>query len=63
MKLRRLLPSREEAAPPTRLFAARFGTGNVFTDVDAIGLGSDHGETIDGALESCDAAIALIGRG
>jgi hypothetical protein len=32
-------------------------------DVDAIGLGSDYRETIDGALESCDAAIALIGRG
>ena len=80
--MRRLLSSREEAAPPTRLFvsyrrddaaayagrlydalAARFGAGNVFMDVDAIGLGSDYRESIDGALESCDAAIALIGRG
>jgi hypothetical protein len=82
VNLRRLLPSRESAAPPTRLFvsyrrddaaayagrlydalAARFGAGNVFMDVDAIGLGSDYRESIDGALESCDAAIALIGRG
>jgi hypothetical protein len=82
VNLRRLLPSRARAAPPTRLFvsyrrgdaaayagrlydalAARFGAANVFMDVDAIGLGSDYRETIDGALESCDAAIALIGRG
>ena len=82
VNLRRLLPSHEQAAPPTRLFvsyrrddaaayagrlydalAARFGAANVFMDVDAIGLGSDYRQTIDGALASCDAAIALIGRG
>ena len=56
----------DAAAHAGRLYdalAARFGAGNVFMDVDAIGLGSDYRETIDGALESCDAAIALIGRG
>ena len=56
----------DAAAHAGRLYdalAASFGAGNVFMDVDAIGLGSDYRETIDGALESCDAAIALIGRG
>jgi hypothetical protein len=56
----------DAAAYAGRLYdalAAGFGAGNVFMDVDAIGLGSDYRETIDGALESCDAAIALIGRG
>ena len=56
----------DAAAYAGRLYdalAASFGAGNVFMDVDAIGLGSDYRETIGGALESCDAAIALIGRG
>jgi TIR domain len=56
----------DAAAHAGRLYdalAARFGAGSVFMDVDAIGLGSDYRETIDGAIASCDAAIALIGRG
>ena len=56
----------DAAAHAGRLYdalAARFGEGSVFMDVDAIGLGTDYRETIDGALASCDAAIALIGRG
>ena len=56
----------DAAAYAGRLYdalAASFGAGNVFMDVDAICLGSDYRESIDGALESCDAAIALIGRG
>lgn len=56
----------DAAAYAGRLYdalSARFGPDNVFMDVDAIGLGSDYRETIDSALGSCDAAIALIGRG
>jgi hypothetical protein len=56
----------DTAAYAGRLYdalAARFGDANVFMDVDTIVLGSDFGEAIDRALASCDAAIALIGRG
>jgi TIR domain-containing protein len=57
---------REDAAGHAgRLYdslAKRFGPGNVFMDVDAIGLGSDFVQVIDGAVRQCDVLVALIGR-
>lgn len=43
--------------------SARFGSENVFMDVDAIDLGADFTKVIDRAVTSCDVLIALIGRG
>jgi F0F1-type ATP synthase membrane subunit c/vacuolar-type H+-ATPase subunit K len=42
--------------------ATRFGPENVFMDVDAIGLGSDFAQVIDGAVEQCHVLVALMGR-
>jgi hypothetical protein len=57
---------REDAAGHAgRLYdslAARFGAGNVFMDVDAIGLGSDFAEVIEGAVKQCNVLVALMGR-
>jgi TIR domain len=43
--------------------AARYGAEQVFMDIDAIPLGSEFGQTISGAVASCDVLIALMGRG
>jgi hypothetical protein len=43
--------------------SSRFGTDNVFMDVDTIAPGADFAEVIDRAVTSCDVVIALIGRG
>jgi hypothetical protein len=40
---------------------ARFGTGNVFMDVDSIEPGLDYGEAIDMAVSSCDVLLAVSG--
>ena len=40
---------------------ARFGSGNVFMDVDSIEPGVDYGEAIDAAVSSCDVLLAVIG--
>lgn len=42
---------------------ARFGSGNVFMDVDSIEPGLDYGEAIDKAVGSCDVLLAVIGNG
>ena len=42
--------------------AARFGTENVFMDIDTIDLGADFVNVITEAVASCDVLIALIGR-
>jgi hypothetical protein len=39
----------------------RFGSGNVFMDVDSIEPGMDYGEAIDEAVSSCDVLLAVIG--
>ncbi len=56
---------REETAYPAgwlydRL-ADRFGSGQVFKDVDSIQLGDDFVEVITAAVGSCDVLLALIG--
>src|SRR5829696_2112441 len=56
---------REETAYPAgwlydRL-AERFGSGQVFKDVDSIQLGDDFVEVITRAVGSCDVLLALIG--
>jgi hypothetical protein len=56
---------REETAYPAgwlydRL-ADRFGSGQVFKDVDSIQLGDDFVEVITRAVGSCDVLLALIG--
>jgi hypothetical protein len=43
--------------------SSRFGTDNVFMDVDTIDPGADFAEVINRAVTSCDVVIALIGRG
>jgi hypothetical protein len=57
---------REETAYPAgwlydRL-AERFGSGQVFKDVDSIQLGDDFVEVITSAVGSCDVLLALIGE-
>jgi hypothetical protein len=56
---------REETAYPAgwlyERLAERFGTGQVFKDVDSIQLGDDFVEVITGAVASCDVLLALIG--
>jgi hypothetical protein len=57
---------REETAYPAgwlydRL-VERFGSGQVFKDVDSIQLGDDFVEVITGAVGSCDVLLALIGK-
>jgi hypothetical protein len=57
---------REETAYPAgwlydRL-AERFGSGQVFKDVDSIQLGDDFVAVITGAVGSCDVLLALIGK-
>jgi hypothetical protein len=56
---------REETAYPAGwLFdrlAERFGSGQVFKDVDSIQLGDDFVEVITRAVGSCDVLLALIG--
>jgi hypothetical protein len=42
---------------------SRFGSDNVFMDIDTIDPGVDFAEVINRAVTSCDAVIALIGRG
>ena len=39
----------------------RFGPDAVFQDIEAIGAGEDFVRAIDRALESCSAALVLIG--
>src|SRR5829696_2978414 len=56
---------REETAYPAgwlydRL-AERFGSGQVFKDVDSIQLGDDFVEVITRAVASCDVLLALVG--
>jgi hypothetical protein len=41
--------------------ADRFGEGQVFIDVDAIGLGVDFGEEISRAVAACQVLLAVIG--
>ena len=41
---------------------ARFGEANVFMDIDTIEPGVDFVRTVEEAVSSCDALIALIGR-
>jgi tetratricopeptide (TPR) repeat protein len=41
--------------------AGHFGRGQVFKDIDSIGLGDDFVEVINTAVESCDVLLALIG--
>jgi hypothetical protein len=57
---------REETAYPAGwLFdrlAERFGSGQVFKDVDSIQLGDDFVEVITRAVGSCDVLLALIGE-
>ena len=40
---------------------ARFGTGNVFMDVDSIPLGVDFRAHLDEAVGRCDVLLAVIG--
>jgi hypothetical protein len=40
---------------------ARFGTGNVFMDVDSIEPGLDFAETVEEAIDACDVLLVLIG--
>jgi len=42
--------------------SSQFGVGNVFMDVDALEPGVDFVEVLQGALESCDVLLAVIGR-
>ena len=42
--------------------AARFGSGNIFFDVDSIELGSNFREVISDAVNHSDALIAVIGN-
>ena len=41
---------------------SQFGVSNVFMDVDALEPGVDFVEVLQGALESCDVLLAVIGR-
>jgi glycerophosphoryl diester phosphodiesterase len=41
--------------------AERFGNGQVFKDVDSIGLGADFVEVITNAVASCEVLLAVIG--
>lgn len=41
---------------------ARFGPGQVFTDVDSIGPGVDFAQAIEREVGACDVLLALIGR-
>jgi hypothetical protein len=56
---------REETAYPAgwlyERLADRFGTGQVFKDVDSIQLGDDFVEVITRAVGSCDVLLALMG--
>lgn len=47
----------------TDALAQRLGAKNVFQDVAAIVPGQDFGAAIDGALDECDAVLAVIGPG
>ena len=42
--------------------SARFGAQEIFRDIDAIGYGEDYVKTIDEAVGSCAALIAVIGN-
>jgi dipeptidyl aminopeptidase/acylaminoacyl peptidase len=42
--------------------SARFGEDHVFMDIDAIEPGADFVQTIEAAVDSCDAFLSLIGR-
>jgi Tol biopolymer transport system component len=42
--------------------AEHFGSEHVFMDIDAIDPGADFGEVIAGAVDRCQAFIALIGK-
>jgi TIR domain len=57
---------RSDAAPYARLLGdalrSRFGEGQVFTDIDAIGLGADFSSVIRERVESSDVLLALIGK-
>lgn len=57
---------RDDSADATgRLYdalAAHFGDDNVFMDIDTLDPGVDFAEVIDGAVNSCDVFIAVIGR-
>jgi TIR domain len=57
---------REETAYPAGWLYDRlvehFGHGQVFKDIDSIGLGDDFVEVITQAVESCDVLLALIGE-
>ncbi|MEM9061964.1 MAG: toll/interleukin-1 receptor domain-containing protein [Pseudomonadota bacterium] len=41
---------------------AEFGAGNVFLDVDKIGIGEDFVDAIDSEIERCDVMLVMIGR-
>jgi TIR domain len=57
---------REETAYPAgwlyERLAERFGSGQVFKDVDSIQLGDDFVDVISRAVGSCDVLLALIGE-
>jgi hypothetical protein len=44
------------------VLAKRYGSENVFMDIDTIDVGRDFAEVISNAVASCDALIALVGR-
>src|SRR4051812_43256889 len=41
---------------------ARFGTGNVFKDLDSLEPGADFVDVIEATVARCDALIAVIGK-
>jgi hypothetical protein len=57
---------RADSAPYAgRIFdrlSGKYGSGNVFMDIDAIPLGSDFGQVVINELRQCDALFAIIGH-
>lgn len=57
---------REDAAHAALLLhdrlSARFGEGQIFMDVDTIGIGTKFPEVIDHAVRSCEVLLAVIGQ-
>jgi hypothetical protein len=58
---------REDLAPYAGrlydLLESHFGRDNVFMDIDTIQPGDDFVEAIERAIGSCDAVVAVIGKG